>query len=221
MKTTKTSAAAVWALVGWIALAASVPACSDDTTTPEELEPPDFYLTIKLATNFRPLAVDELEVVIYDALMLLDDSSGEHESGGLAWETRAGASGDELALTLTGDYFQANAMEVSRDTYELDIPFIVPDRWHRTSPADAAFSVRATAFWEDADGVLQQIGRGTGQLPMPLTGPYPTTVEVLCDRDWAWTCRTGCSDDADQCEAIEDCGSGTWNCVEGCCEPAE
>jgi hypothetical protein len=211
----------LWGLVGWVAMAASVPACTEEPAAPEELDPPDFYLTIKLATNFRPQAVDQLEVVVRDALMILEESSGEYADGGITWETRDGTSGSEFSIVLTGEYFQANAMEVSRDTYELDIPFIIPESWHGSSPADAAFSVQAAAFWADADGELQQIGRGTGQLPMPLTGPYPTTVEVVCDAAWAWTCRTGCADSSDQCADIEDCGSGSWNCVDECCEAAD
>jgi len=213
----------VWLLA--VAAALAPPGCSDEPTdTPEELELADFYLTVKFATNFRPEAVDQLDVYIYDALMLLEDSSGEESDGGISWESGQGASGDELHLTLTGDYILVNAMEVSRDSYEIDIPFLVPDSWRNSPPADAAFSVRAEARWEDPDGELQQIGRGTGQLPMPPHGSNPITIVVNCDppMEWAWTCRTGCADGVAPCAGdVEDCGSGTWDCVDGCCADAE
>jgi len=187
----------------------------------EDLRPADFYLTVKLATNFRPQAVDQLEVVMYDSTMvLLDELNDEHYDGGVTWETRDGPRGDEFVVRLTGEFFQNNAMEVSQDTFEIDIPFIVPERWDGDPPEPSAFSVTATAYWEDYDGVLQEIGRGTGELELPQEGRNPTTIEVICDGDWAWTCRTACDPAASQCTSgVEECGTGSWDCIDECCVP--
>lgn len=208
-----------------VALAAgfAAPGCEDPAPvyTDEDLLPADFYLTVKLSTNFRPLAVDSLEVVLYDSTMVLvEELEGEHYNGGITWVTREGPRGDEFVITLTGEFFQNNTMEVSQDTFEIDIPFIVPDSWDGNPPEGSAFSVTATAFWEDYDGELQEIGRGTGQLELPQEGRNPTTIEVECHGEWAWTCRTACGSTSLQCPTgVDDCGTGDWDCVDECCVP--
>lgn len=176
-------------------------------------EPPDFYITVKLHTGFQTQAVHRLEVVVYDPTMVLGESQGQSDDGGLSWETRDGATGDEFAISLTGTYFVQNAVEVSQDTFEIDIPFHGGD-------TDGGFNIRATVYWTDFEGVEEDIAFGTAILELPVPTPSARVpVEVTCRPDWAWTCMTGCGPAAQPCEDVEDCGSGFFECVEGCCVP--
>lgn len=196
-----------------ILLAASlaVLSCDDGGEGGGNLEPPDFFVTVKLHTGFFPLAVDRLEVVIYDSSKHLSESEGQARGGGISWEMRDGPLGDEFAVNMTSDYFLENAVEVAADTWEIDIPFI-------GGGEEAGFNVQAAVYWTDPDGDEQQIGFGTGilELPMERQGSG-ITVEVECRSGWDWTCRTGCDNSAQTCDNVEECGSGFWDCIDGCC----
>ena len=190
------------------------PGCDDGGGEPG---PADFYVTVKLNTGFHPQAVDVLDVVLAltDATLTFDDSEGSQYEDGITWETRLGSSGDELHVEVSGDYFEANAMEVSTDTFEIDIPF-------NGGREEVDCNIRATARWHDLDGMLVDIGYGTGRLELPVAEGTRVPVEVICHGDYGWTCRTGCDPAMQDCpEGVEDCGTGLFECIEGCCEPAD
>lgn len=192
-----------------VALASALAGLSCDDVGDQD--PPDFFITVKLHTSFLPRSVDRLEVVLFDATMTLEDMSGEAQDGGIRWETRDGDRADEFAVNLTGEYFRANAVEVSRDTWEIDLPFI-------GGQEEGAFNLRASVYWIDPDGEEQEIGFGTGHVEFPLSPQGSgVAVEVNCRDGWAWTCQTGCDGSVQPCGGIEDCGSGFWECVDGCC----
>jgi hypothetical protein len=199
------------------ALAGSA-ACGDDTQIVEG--DPDFFVTVQLAQNFSPRAVDRLELIFTDPAVLLDESAGEIYDGAISWETTASAGGDSLGVAVTGEYFQRNAFEAPGGVFELDVPFLggldVPE---------AQFRTEATALWlDDATGDHESIGFGTTVVEMPVAAGATATVEVACltAGDWGWTCRTGCGPAANQCtEGVEQCGTGRFDCVEECCVPAD
>jgi len=126
------------------------------------------------------------------------------------------SAGYELAVELSGDYFEANAMEVAADTFEIDIPF---------NGEAAECNIRGTARWRDLDNMLVDIAFGTAHidgLNLPLATGTRIPVEVNCLPDYGWTCRTGCDETMQDCpEGVENCGSGYFECIDGCCVPAE
>jgi len=178
--------------------------------------PPDFYITVKLHTGFQTQAVDRLELVISDPRMVLGESQGENdEEGGITWQTRDGASADELVVSVSADYFAQHAVEVSADTFEIDVPFLGGDE-----PAE--FNLRATVYWTNLEGEEEDIAFGTAILELPVAySSARVPIEVTCRPDWAWTCMTGCAraPASQPCEGVEDCGTGFFECVEGCCVP--
>lgn len=196
-------------LVGIIMLSSLGLSCGE-AGDPKE---PDFYITVKLKTGFVSNAVDRLEVVIYDPTILMEESVGEAEDGAISWETRSSGSGDEFAISMTNEYFMNHGIEVAAETWEIDVPF-------HGGADEGGFNVRTTVYWVDPDGEENDIGFGTGILELPLsTAGSRVTIEVDCRStpDWAWTCITGCGPSVNRCDGIEDCGSGHWECNDGCC----
>lgn len=205
--------------ISWLARTIAIPTlllCGcDDGDEAQEPQSADFYITVKLEHRFAPTAVDRLEIMMYDSLMILEDVTGEHLDGGITWDTRDGDNGDEFVVVMTGEYFEQNAIEVAEDSWEIDVPFL-------GGLEEAAFNVWVSVFYEDFDGEFHEIGRGTGRLPLPVTERGTSfAVDVSCDQDWGWTCTTGCDPEAERCEGTTDvCGEGAWDCVDGCCVPA-
>ena len=199
-----------------VVLAATLFTACDDGDEASEPESADFYVTVKLERGFLPTAVDRLEILVYDSLMILEELHGDQFDGGITWNTRDGANGDEFVVEMTGDYFQANAIEVAEDSWELDVPFI-------GGLEEAAFNIYVTVYFEDNNGTFHEIGYGTSRLPLPVDQLGTSfAVDVNCDRDWGYTCTTGCDDGAERCEDSTDvCGEGAWECVDGCCVPAD
>ena len=177
-----------------------------------EADPVDFYVTVHLQTGFKVNVVDRLEVVFQAAPgSSLEQVEGEDFEGGISWETREGDRGDEFVVNTTGDYFRTTAAEVAQDTWELDIPF-------QDGSAEGSFGLYATVYWEDESSIERDVGYGTAasfELPRPANPPV--VVEVTCRDAFQYTCRTGCAPSVNPCDDREDCGSGTWACVEGCC----
>ena len=177
---------------------------------------PDFFITIQLGQNFSPRSVDRFVLTLTDATMLLDDSEGEIYDGGITWQTTTTAAGDTLEVVVTGDYFQQNAIEAPGGVHELDVPFL-----GGLDGPEALFGIEGHAQWrDDSTGDLEEIGYGTALLEMPPEPGSTVTVEVACltSADWGWTCRTGCAPAANQClEGIEQCGTGNFECIDGCC----
>ena len=191
--------------------------CSSEVVTVEGEA--DFYIAVQLVTGFEPRAVDRLDMVIQESSMTLEDGSGELYDGEITWETREGARSDELFVRITGDYFQQNAYEMPGDVHEIDIPFL-----GGLSGETGQFRVEARAFWLDLDEEYQQIGFGTGVLDLPTEQGTTLTVQVDCSdqTNWGWTCQTGCAPASNECtDGIDQCGTGFWECVDNCCEPAD
>jgi hypothetical protein len=187
-----------------------------DIAADGDTDPTDFHLTVRLQTGFRPQAVDVLEVVLYscDPSSTLGDSVGVQAEDGITWEIRPGSVGDELHVELTGDYCEANMVEVSSDTFEIDVLFY-------GCRAELACNLSATVYWFDLDGAPQDIGFGTGLLELPVAPGAGTTVEVVCRPAYSWTCLTGCDASMSVCPGgVSDCGSGSFDCIEDCCVPS-
>ena len=177
-------------------------------------KPPDFYITVKLKTGYVANAVHRLEVVLYDATRVLGEREGDAEGGSISWQTRDNEGVDEFAISMTNEYFLHHAIEVSPETWEIDVPF------HGGTGDEANFNIRATVYWSDADGEENDIGQGLGRLMLPMTdtgGRVTVEVECRATPDWSWTCITGCAPSVNRCDVSDDCGSGFWECVEGCC----
>lgn len=185
--------------------------CDDGTTSDGTVLPADFYITLSFATNFRPEAVDRIELTINDATMLLEDSSGEHPDGGITWEVIE----HHFHVYVTGEYFELYSVEASQDTYEIDIPFL-------GGFEEGAFSVTASVLWENLNEELVEIGHGSGQLELPPSGQgaTPTVIDVTCRLGWGETCRTGCDVALNYCpDGVDQCPAGNYECIEGCCVP--
>ncbi len=177
-----------------------------------EPDPVDFYVTVHLQTGFEPNVVDRLQVTIQaDVDVAFGASEGSDLGGGISWRTEGEGIGNSFVIETTGDYFRTTAAEVSRDTWEIDIPF-------QGGHQEGSFSPAASVYWDDADGVEREVGYGTqGIFDLPRRVTDPIVIEVNCRPDWQYTCRTACAPAVNPCEDREDCGSGTWACVEGCC----
>lgn len=177
-----------------------------------EPDPVDFYVTVHLRTGFTPNVVDRLETLIEaDVDVAFDPSEGSDFDGGISWHTEGEGIGNAFVVEMTGEYFRTTAAEVARDTWEIDIPF-------QGGHEPGSFSPSASVFWEDADGDEQEVGYGTQDIfELPRSATAPIVIEVTCRDAWQYTCRTGCAPAVNPCVDREDCGSGTWACVEGCC----
>ena len=181
---------------------------------PGEPDPADFYITVKLHPQISLVSVDRLDMVIRstDYTVVPEDSSGESEDGTIRWETRIGGSGPEFLVSMTRDYVELNALEVSGGAHEIDVPFNGGDD-------TSEFNVSVAAYWQDDMNQFSQIARGTGALDMLMHRESRLTINVECLSGEDWTCRTGCGGDQNECVNVEACGEGNWECIEGCCVP--
>jgi hypothetical protein len=208
-----------WNWLCFVIVAASwSTACDDEGELVED--PPDFYVTVQLEQGFEPGAIERLEVVVTNSSVRLEDSEGELYDGGITWRTRVGSVGDELLIAVTGDHVVRNAFLVPGDFHELDIPVL-----GGLSGTETTFRFEVRAFWIDHREELNQIGFGTATADFPLERSSSVTVEVSCfnEREWGWTCRTGCDPSEEQCLSgdVSECGTGNYECIDGCCVPTD
>lgn len=195
-----------------------VASCDDDGEVIQD--PADFYLTVQFEQGFEPTAIDSLEVIISNAAVLLDEGEGELYEGGIIWEVRSGATGDEMVIAMTGDYVAMNTFPVPGDLNEIDVPFLGGLEGTETN-----FRFEVRGYWRDHEGALNQIGFGTATATFPLERNSSVTVEFACfnETQWGWTCRTGCDPAAQQCLSgdVSECGTGNYECIDGCCVPQD